>query len=341
MTFNAEEEERINALVGALISATPERFTTIDCTVEQVESQCSGRFAYRICCEACPDEVISEPTEDLHKAAYETIKLLNAEAITINMHQKDGGWSFSLKTAYLNADDIDAERERHNEAIWERVFDERGAFFEKCFGTIPEDINKVMTVHWVGGGLLDFPESNINGHRVLVTSGLSNPDQPSGVFVTDFDRQEEADGNISFSTRLGSKTPRFVPPDWSGLGYEMSVILNEPQDERSIAVLSWLVQAELNRDGDFFGMINRYGGVTVQDMELFDNTFADFLFYPAMEPIPSAVQLSSGTMHLIIATRITRRERDFAKENSCGYLIERLIEKGVGQVTDYKRISIL
>lgn len=341
MSFNAEEEEKINTLVGALISATPERFTTIDCTIEQVETQCTGRYAYRITSEACPDEVITEPTPDLHKAAYETIKLLNAEAITVNMHQKEGGWSFSLNTAYLNTEDIQGERERHDEEVWEGVFEERGAFFEHCFGEIPENIHRVMTVHWVGGGLLDFPSSNINGQRVMVTSGLSNPDQPSDVFVTDFERQEEKDGNVTFSTRLGSRTPRFVPPEWSGLGYELALVLKEPEDEKSIAVLSWLVQAELNREGDFFGMINRYGGVTVQDMELFDNTFADFLFFPAVDPIPSAVQLSSGTMHLIIATRITRQERDFAKENTCGDLVERLIEKGVGQVTDYKRISIL
>lgn len=342
MSFNEEEQERINDMVGALISATPERFTSIECSVAQVPAQCSGRYSYHISCEACPDEVITEPTEELHKAAYELIQLLNAEGVIFSMEQKEGGWAFNMQTAYLDTEDIDAERKHHDEEIWQQVYDERESFYRDIFGTIPEDINKLMTVHWPGGGFIDIQECKlIPGTRVLATNGLTNPDLPSCAFVSDFERGEESEGNVTFNTRLARKVPPYVPPEWAGYGYEVAVILADPEDSSAMGVLTWIAEGELNNDGNYFGRLQINDGLTVQDMKMFDGTFADFLFYPALEPVPYMVQLPNGLMHMVIATRITRAERDYAKETSCADLTKKLLAAGIGQKTDFKRASVI
>ncbi len=344
MTVTEEEvQERINNLASALISSTPERFTSIDCRVEQVPEQCTGRYSYSITSDSCAGEVITVPTAELHEAAWEAIIALGAEGINVTMAQEGEGWSFSMKTAYLDTDNIEAERDARDEAIWNRVYEERETFFQDHFGAIPQDINKLMTVHWPGGGLFDFSQDcKLAGKRVQVTCGLSNPDMPSSAYVADFERVDEPDGNKSFNTRLARRVPAYVPPHWAGYGYEVGLILADPADTDSMAVLTWVVENELNDCRDIFGKIVEHGGITVQDLRLFDGSFFDFLFMPAQtESIPSTVQLSNGLMQMVIATRITRQERDFAKETSCGELLKHLIEAGVGQVTDLKRLSVI
>lgn len=344
MLFTEEEvQERINTLISALISSTPERFTSITCSIEQVPEQCTGRYAYAITSESCPGEVISQPSPELHEAAWAAIHALGAEGINVVMAQDGEGWSFSLKTAYLDTDDAEAGRNERDEVIWNRVYEEREAFFVDHFGPTPQDINKLMTVHWPGGGLFDFKEDcKLSGKRVQVTCGLSNPDMPSCAFVADFERVDNDGGNKTFNTRLGRRVPAYVPPHWAGYGYEVGLILADPTDTDSMAVLTWVVENELNDCRDIFGKIAAHGGITVQDLRLFDGSFFDFLFMPAQtESIPSTVRLSNGLMQMVIATRITRQERDFAKETSCGELLQKLIEAGVGQVTDLKRMSVI
>jgi hypothetical protein len=163
---------------------------------------------------------------------------------------------------------------------------------------------------------------------------------PSAAKVAEFNRVDEKDGNKTFNTKLERQIPRFVPPDWAGYGYEVAVICKNC-DDRAMNVLTWVVEGELNRDANYFGMLQQYGGLTVEDMGLFDGSRCDFLFFKAIDPIPSSVQLSNGSMHLLIATRITRAERDFAKENGCAKLVECLIKAGVGQVSDFDRRSVI
>ena len=340
MSVNAVDKERINDLVSALVIATPERFKSIDCIVQQVKNQCSGRYTYKITSKDFPNEVITEPTEQLHTAAYEAISAVGAEWLEVKMVEKNGGWSFSFDTSRLDNEDAKEKQKAHDDEVWQRVYDEREAFFEKSFGSIPTDIQKLMTVLWPGGGIFDFEKSSISGKRVLVTCGLSNPDMPSGAKVAEFERVDSKDGNKTFNTKLVRTIPRYVPPEQAGFGYEVAVIANS-SDNRATGVLTWIVEGELNHDGDYFGLLQRYGGLTVQDMGLFDGSKSDFLFYKAMDPIPSSVQLSSGLMQLVIATNITRRERDFAKEQGCSELVKRLMEAGVRQVTDFNRPSVV
>jgi Suppressor of fused protein (SUFU) len=340
MSVNAVDKERINDLASALVIATPERFKTIDCLVTQVETQCSGRYRYKITCQDFPEEVITEPTEKLHQAAYEAISAVSAEWLEVKMVEKDGGWSFSFDTSRLDGEDGKERKKVHDDAIWQKVYDEREEFFEKNFGPIPTDIQKLMTVLWPGGGIWDFEKSSISGKRVLVSCGLSNPDMPGGAKVAEFERVDTQDGNKTFNTKLARTIPRYVPPEWSGYGYEVAVIADH-SDNRAMGVLTWIVEGELNHDGNYFGLLQKYGGLTVQDMGLFDGSKSDFLFYQAIDPIPASVPLSSGLMQLVIATSITRAERDFAKEKGCSELVKRLFSAGVGQVTDFNRKSVV
>jgi hypothetical protein len=97
----------------------------------------------------------------------------------------------------------------------------------------------------------------------------------------------------------------------------------------------------LNEDADFFGILWEHNGLTVQDIQLFDGSNHDFLFYPSVITWPATLDLPNGLMHLVIGTRITRAERDFAKENGCAALIKRLKDAGVNQMTDFKRASVV
>src|SRR5262249_43834315 len=106
--------------------------------------------------------------------------------------------------------------------------------------------------------------------------------------------------------------------------------------------LGWLIQKEILGDLDLLGRVRESQGVTVESLKLGDGSqTADFLVEPAGGPLPVQVELPNGTMHLLVATRITRDEMNFALEHGRPALLERLTHAGVGQVSILDRPSVV
>lgn len=332
---------RTSDIARALIEFTPAEFTSINCTVEQVERQCTGRLAYRIGCDDYPDDVSDFPSVELHEAAYELIRAIGAEQLQITMKQEDDNWSCSLQSM-RRADDGDAERERdvRDEQIWQETYEARQQFFYDHVGSVPPEIQKLMTVHWPGGGIFDIEESKITNTRIFSSFGLSNPDMPSSVRIDEFKRVEEGD-SVKFNSTLKSNIPRFVHPELAGYGYEL-MLLSGDEDDRFIVPVIWFIESEINHDLDLLGRVLQADGVTIQDVNVGSGQgLADFVVYPAIDVMPSTCVLPNGTMHLLVATYITRAEMDFGRSEGRDALMKKLMDSGVGQVSKFGRDSII
>jgi hypothetical protein len=72
-----------------------------------------------------------------------------------------------------------------------------------------------------------------------------------------------------------------------------------------------------------------------------DTRKVDFLAAPVLAPLPSQLELPNGAARLVVLTRITRDEMDFARKNGVKALIKLLEEAGVGQVSAIDRPSVL
>jgi hypothetical protein len=103
--------------------------------------------------------------------------------------------------------------------------------------------------------------------------------------------------------------------------------------------VAWFVEMEIQRDVDMLDRVNDLGGVTVEALGIGGGRQADFLVAPALPPLPASADLPNGTMRLLVATRITREEMNFAREHKPAALIQRLTSAGVGQMSDLERQS--
>jgi hypothetical protein len=326
-------------LAGALIALTPERFTSVNCHVRHLDNQCEGRLAYEISCEKFPQEVITVPSPEMHKAAYEIMSKTGARKMTLRMTQDSGDWKIKAEMAYDDGA-IKADRAKLDEELWQSVYNARQAFFTKYLGPEPAQIQKVMTVHWTGGGIFDYETCTIPEVRAFVSCGLSNPDVPSPGIVTEFQRVGQL-RQVSFDFKIEPRTPRYVPPELAGYGYELLILSGVP-DDRYISALVWYIQAEINKDLDLLGRVQKNDGMTIQDISLGrDFGSADFLVCPAFKLIPSSCELPNGQMHVLVATHITRSEMDFSLEKGRRALIDRLKASEYGQLSIPERKSVI
>jgi hypothetical protein len=106
--------------------------------------------------------------------------------------------------------------------------------------------------------------------------------------------------------------------------------------------MSWLIQMEILNDVDLLERVRKNEGVTVESVKIGDGTqSADFLIAPAADPLPTSVQLPNGTMHLLVATRITREEMKFSLQHGRRALSARLRQSGVGQTSILERPGVV
>ena len=340
--FDPQLQALFQALGQALTQYTPDHFRTAYCIAEQAPRHAPGRLRYRIGSNEFPKEGTNQPSEQLHEAVYQLYRHWTKggkafPGVEVSVQQQpDGGWQNSVRA--INLDAVRPTKEE-TDRLWDAVHDARKEFFEREFGPLPDEIQKLMNLFgvWPGGGLFQMAAPKHGGMGVCTTFGLTNVDMPTGARVSNAQRTDQG----GFSGTLDARAPRFMPDDVAGYGYEVMVVTPKP-DPWPLLPISWIAQMEILNDIDLPDRVKDGKGLTVESVKIGDGTqTADFLIERARSPWPDGFDLPNGRMDIYIATRITRDEMNFALKEGRPALFEKLARAGVGQVSHLQRPSVV
>jgi hypothetical protein len=341
--FDPELLNAMQAVTQALVAYLPQHFKSGYCVIQQAEGHALGRLRYEIGSDENPGESTTQPSAQLHDAAYGLYRLWTKDKAAFPgarvsvAEQPDGQWKCDVKR--LEGEDKPAETDEEREKRWDEVYRAREAFFTEHFGPLPNEIQKLMNLMgvWPAGGLYTFEATKRGGLGISTTFGLSNYDMPTSVAIQQYERTQNEAGQPTFKSSLQARVPRWVAPDWAGYGYEVLILTPKPETW-PLLPLSWFAQMEILKDVNLPGRVQEYEGLTVESVKIGDGSrSADFFVTPALPPLPPAAQLPNGTMRLLVATRITREEMNFSLEKGRPALLERLQKAGVGQISDLGR----
>lgn len=234
-----------------------------------------------------------------------------------------------------------------DDAFWQQVYTAREAWYAETMGPLPEDILKLghMIGVWPGGGLFRIRADKLGPDAwVYTTFGFSNPDMPAGVEATDVETDTDAQGRIvrTESTLRAKAQPPQRTAGFAGYGYELIVATRE-DEEWPLWILQWAANAEILNDAGLLARMDRYGGLTVEDVrvgEQEDDT-VHLLIARARAPLPTGTELPNGRMDVLVATVITEAEMRWSMQNGREALLERLIAGGVGQFSRRDRASVV
>jgi hypothetical protein len=334
----------MNAVAIAFAQYIPKHFKSAFCRVEQAPKHADGRLQYSIGSDQFPDDTTSEPSRELHEAAEQLRRYWARDKwgfLGLELRIKEnatGGRGLVLDV--LNPD-AEPRTDDESEQLWESTYREREEFFTKQLGPVPEEIQKLinLTGVWPGGGLLQIVGERMGGIGISTSCGLTNVDMPTRLTVSDSEPPVKKGSTVSCTSKVAIRTPRWIPPEHAGYGYEIMVLTPRPANWPLLPV-GLLVQMEILQDVDLLGRIKQLGGITVESLGIGDGANADFLITAALDPLPPLAQLPNGTMQLFVATRITREEMTFGQEHGGPALLQRLIDGGVGQMSVLERESV-
>jgi hypothetical protein len=228
--------------------------------------------------------------------------------------------------------------------LWQATYDARTRYYETAVGPLPRDILKMVSMFgvWPGGGLFVIPAGKLGKHlSVYTTFGLTNPDMPTTVRITDFQLDsDERNRATQTQGRLERREPTLKKAGASGYGYEIFVVAEKNQ-EWPLRFLQWAVNAEINHDVGFLARVEKYNGLTVEQIDVGKGIAINVLVAKAQPPLPVGTQLPSGRMELLAATTITDDEMRWSMKNGRGSLLQKLREAGVGQISVLGRRSVV
>lgn len=225
---------------------------------------------------------------------------------------------------------------------WNKVYETRYKFIEDNIGPLPDDILKIMHMSgsWPGGGLYKFKASKLgNDLWAYMTFGLTNPDMPTAVTPKNVQIKGESDRPESTSLTLEKKPNVPSYPDRNGYGYEL-IVVTKGEKEWPLWLLQWAVEAELINDVDILGRVEKYNGLTIEDVGIGADGFVNVLFQKAESPFPETIKLPKGDSPLIFATVISDDEMIWSKTNGRENLLAKLKQANIGQISDLERNSV-
>ncbi|HTD28939.1 MAG TPA: suppressor of fused domain protein, partial [Xanthomonadaceae bacterium] len=230
------------------------------------------------------------------------------------------------------------------DALWQRVYEARQSWYTRHFGPLPDDILKLghMMGVWPGGGLFVIPANVVQaGLWCYTTFGFSNPDMPATTTMTNVAVEHDALGRpVSTTGTLQGKPRATAPQGAAGYGYEF-VVLAEENAQWPLWLLQWAASAELTNDVGMLARVEKYAGLTISDLAVGRSEPVHILIARARPPLPVGTDLPNGKMELLIATTITRAEMQWSFENGRDKLLDRLVEKGYGQISRLERPSVV
>lgn len=234
---------------------------------------------------------------------------------------------------------------RSEENPWLDTYEARETYFESSVGPLPERFLRIPSTKevWPGGSLLTIPApqfgTRVAGTDVAVytTFGFTNLDMPTDVRMVGF--KSGPDGKQT-AGQLQKKDPAPQRPGAAGYGYELMVIAQKNTDW-PLSLLQWAVNEELAKDAGFLDKVERYGGLTLEQIDVGTSRPINILISKALSPLPTGTQLPAGKMETLVATTITAEEMRWSKKNGPVALLEKLGDAGVGQVSMLGRESVV
>lgn len=203
------------------------------------------------------------------------------------------------------------------DTFWQQVYESRTAYYEKNIGLFPDDILKMgnMTGVWPGGGLFVLQADKIGkGLWAYTTFGMTNPDMPASTMMEGFKTETDDQGRVSkYSGTLQSKEQAKGPEGSAGYGYEM-LLIAKANAEWPLWFMQWSANAEILNDAGILDRIEKYQGLTVQDIQVGENESINVLIAKAQRPLPMGTNLPNGKMDILVATVITDDEMQWSME---------------------------
>jgi hypothetical protein len=238
-----------------------------------------------------------------------------------------------------NAMSVEADQDK----AWQANYDARKHYFEKNVGPLPADILKMLNMMgvWPGGGLFVIPADKIGpGLAVYTTFGLTNPDMPTSARMTGFDLKSDGTRATQAGGSLQPKPPAAKRPGAAGYGYEILMVAQKDQ-RWPLGFLQWAANAEIGNDVGLLARVEKYDGLTVEQIDVGDGKLINILIAKSLPPLPSRTNLPAGTMDILVAVVITDEEMQWSMKNGRSALLKRLVDGGVGQVSRLGRPSVV
>jgi hypothetical protein len=229
---------------------------------------------------------------------------------------------------------------------WQATYSARESYYQASIGDFPNDILKLphLTGIWPGGGLFVLKADKL-GKDVwaYTTFGLSNVGMPTPVALVANDTQKDALGRVAGNdSTLAKRTPAQAPANAAGYGFELMVLARE-NAEWPLWILQWATNAEILNDVGFISRVEKYHGLTVAEIKVGPEAAdsVNLLIAKAQAPLPQGTKLPNGRMDMLVATVITDEEMNWSIEHGRDALLARLQAKGVGQISDRQRVSVI
>jgi hypothetical protein len=237
-----------------------------------------------------------------------------------------------------------SEKDKADDALWQEVYSAREAYYAQEIGPFPEDILKIghMFGVWPGGGLYVIPADKLRaGAWAYTTFGFTNSDMPTGTSVSEVAVQRDDLGRVTNTAgTLKAKNRATAAQGAAGYGYEFLVIAGE-NAEWPLWLLQWAANAEILNDAGLLERVNKYAGLTVQELEIGKAEPVNVLISKARAPLPIGTTLPNGKMELLIATVITDAEMQWSMTNGRDALLDKLMAAGIGQFSSLGRESVV
>lgn len=93
-------------------------------------------------------------------------------------------------------------------------------------------------------------------------------------------------------------------------------------------------------DADLLGRVEKYDGLTIEDIAVGDGQYINVLISLANSPLPKTIDLSNGKAKILVATVITDDEMAWSMSNGRQALSKALNTANVGQISSLDRVSI-
>lgn len=253
-------------------------------------------------------------------------------------------WVAASTTSAANPAPTTPVNDDKSDAYWQQVYSAREDYFVRHIGQLPEDILKIghMFGVWPGGGLYVIPAKRISDDVwVYTTFGLTNPDMPASTTVSDVSTETDNFGRITNTSGTLQAKPKAVATSGAaGYGYELFVLTRE-NAEWPLWILQWTANAEILNDAGLLDRVNKYGGLTIDGVQVSANESVNLLIAKARQPLPIGSNLPNGKMELLVATVITSEEMSWSMEHGREALLNKLVAGGIGQLSVRGRHSVI
>ncbi|MDB6137048.1 MAG: hypothetical protein JWO94_120 [Verrucomicrobiaceae bacterium] len=236
-----------------------------------------------------------------------------------------------------------AANETAEEKLWQQTYGAREHFYEENFGKLPHDILKLTHLFgvWPRGGLFVITPQKLGEDLwVYSTFGFTNPDMPATMTSTNVTTKTTGKRVDSTSLTLELKEKVRERTARPGYGYEVLVLARE-QAEWPLGILQWVTNAEILNDADLLSRVEKYNGITVEEVNVGDGRRVNLLIAKAQAPLPATMTLPNGNAQFLVATVITEEEMDWSKEHGREGLLSKLQDGGIKQVSVLERPSVI